>query len=428
MSRPRNRANGEGSIYPYRNGFAAYVWVTKPNGKKARKYVYGKTRDEVHDKWVKLQTKARKGPVATKVPKVADYSIGWLEEVVRPNLAPTTYTKYESFTRLHITPGLGGKNVDRLSARDVQTWLNKLTVTCQCCAQGKDARRPEKRQRCCALTPKQCCREVLSPGTIRSIRECLRSMLSAAITDELTDRNVAALAKLPHGRARKAKAWTSDQARTFLESARADRDPLYAAYVLVLVLGLRKGEVLGLLWDFVDLATGEVNIVKQLQRISRKLMLRPVKTDASEAPLPMPDLCVTALNLRRQRQQLDKAAAGDMWEASTLRFVFTSRHGAPVDPRNFNRSFTRRCRKAGVPTITVHDARRTCGTLLAALDVHPRVAMEILRHAKFSLTMEIYTQVSSEQTREALKRLGESLKNGESAPEPDDHDDASEAA
>jgi integrase len=57
----------------------------------------------------------------------------------------------------------------------------------------------------------------------------------------------------------------------------------------------------------------------------------------------------------------------------------------------------------------VHDARRTCGSLLADLDVHPRVAMSILRHARFSITMEIYTQVSSKSTREALKRLGESL-------------------
>jgi integrase len=62
-----------------------------------------------------------------------------------------------------------------------------------------------------------------------------------------------------------------------------------------------------------------------------------------------------------------------------------------------------------VRRITVHDARRTCGTLLADLDVHPRVAMAILRHAQFSLTMEIYTMVSSKQTRDALKRLGESL-------------------
>jgi len=57
----------------------------------------------------------------------------------------------------------------------------------------------------------------------------------------------------------------------------------------------------------------------------------------------------------------------------------------------------------------VHDARRTCGSLLADLDVHPRVAMQILRHAQFSITMEIYTQVSSQATRDALKRLGESL-------------------
>jgi hypothetical protein len=40
---------------------------------------------------------------------------------------------------------------------------------------------------------------------------------------------------------------------------------------------------------------------------------------------------------------------------------------------------------------------------------HPRVAMQILRHAQFSLTMEIYTLASSKQTQEALKRLGESL-------------------
>lgn len=57
----------------------------------------------------------------------------------------------------------------------------------------------------------------------------------------------------------------------------------------------------------------------------------------------------------------------------------------------------------------MHDARRTCGSLLADLDVHPRVAMQILRHAKFSITMEIYTEVSNEQTRDALRRLGESL-------------------
>jgi integrase len=74
-----------------------------------------------------------------------------------------------------------------------------------------------------------------------------------------------------------------------------------------------------------------------------------------------------------------------------------------------NRSFDRRIVKADVPQITVLGARRTCGSLLAALDVHPRVAMQILRHSKIGLTMEIYTEVPSASTRDALKRLGQWL-------------------
>jgi integrase len=79
--------------------------------------------------------------------------------------------------------------------------------------------------------------------------------------------------------------------------------------------------------------------------------------------------------------------------------------------RNFSRSFDRRIAKADVPRITVHGARKTCGSLLAALDVHPRIAMQILRHSKIGLTMEIYTEVPSAATRDALKRLGRWLGN-----------------
>jgi integrase len=64
---------------------------------------------------------------------------------------------------------------------------------------------------------------------------------------------------------------------------------------------------------------------------------------------------------------------------------------------------------AKVPVITVHGTRKTCGSLLAALDVHPRVAMQILRHSKIAVTMEIYTEVPSAATREALSKLSQWL-------------------
>jgi hypothetical protein len=66
--------------------------------------------------------------------------------------------------------------------------------------------------------------------------------------------------------------------------------------------------------------------------------------------------------------------------------------GTPIEPRNFNRSFDRCIVAARVPRITVHGTRKTCASLLAALDVHPRVAMRILRHSKIAVTMEIYTK------------------------------------
>ncbi|NLU80315.1 site-specific integrase [Micromonospora sp. HNM0581] len=402
----RTRANGEGSIFPYRNGFAAYVWIIKPDGKRTRKYVYGQTREVVHDKWIKLHQQAKAGPVATRVPTLGDYLTYWHREVVRPNLAPLTCATYETILRLYVIPGLGGKRLDRLQVRDVQTWINEVARACQCCAQGKDARRPELRRRCCALG--RCCGDVPSARTVKDVRGVLRSALNHAATEELVTRNAAALVKLPPVRRRKGRAWTSDEARRFLESARADRDPLYAAYVLILVLGLRKGEVLGLTGDAVDLAAGELSIGWQLQRVGGQLLHRETKTQTSDATLPLPDICAAALDLRQQARKADRDEAGIAWQGSPL--LFTTRYGTPIEPRNFNRSWDARCARAGVRKITVHDARRTCATLLVDLDVHPRVIMQVLRHAEVSVTMEIYSQASSDATREALKRLGESLR------------------
>jgi integrase len=411
----RSRANGEGSIFPYRNGYAAYVWVTTPAGTPKRKWVYGKTRDEVHGKWIKLQTKASQGPVPTTTPTVAEYLAYWLAEVIEPNREPNTYSHYELMSRLHIIPAIGSRRIDRLTVRDVQSWLNKLRDICQCCAQRKDARRPKDSRRCCAIG--QCCESFPSRRTIQAARNTLRAALNHAKGEELLSRNVAEMVKLPTARKqlKRGKAWTVDEARRFLESARTGNDPLYALWVLILVLGMRKGEALGLIWPSIDLGKGEVSLEWQLQRVGRRLIHKQrLKADGSTDVLPLPTICVTALQLRKHDQDNERARALErggrhvgQWRETEL--VFTTRTGRPIEPRAINRRFDARCEKAGVRRIRVHDTRHTCGSLLAALDVHPRVAMQILRHAQISITMEIYTEVPDEATRAALMRLGDEL-------------------
>ena len=209
-----------------------------------------------------------------------------------------------------------------------------------------------------------------------------------------------------------------DEARKFLECSRNENDQLYPLWVLILVLGLRNGEALGLIepddgWQFTDEDTAVIDLEWQLQRVGGHPLTHKqvLKADGSTDTLPLPPICVTALRIAKRNQ--DAARAGD-WPETCIcgekhRVVFTTRNGRPIEPRNINRAFDLRCARYGVRRITVHDTRRTCASLLAALDVHPRVAMAILRHSRIALTMEIYTQVPDKVTRDALRRLSDQL-------------------
>lgn len=416
------RHNGEGSIYPYKNGFAAYVWVNKPDGTRGRKYVYGQEREEVHAKWLKLHQQAKEGPVATKGTTVAKFVAYWLDEIVEPNLTPGTHATYESACRLYIVPGLGRVRLDKLKSTDVQTWLNSVGRTCQCCAQGKDARRSMEKRRCCAI--KKCCGSKASQVQVVQLRRILRAILTCAIEAELITKNVAKQTRLPTVRKKRRTAWTSDEARRFLERTKVHDQRFYAAYVIVLVLGLRKGEVLGLAWDQIDWDgwdkpcgahdqvfcedCREKKVITlrpdfQVQRVGRRLLRREVKSESSESALPLPGIVVGAL-LRHRQALVDKGVSVELGE-----LLFTTASGAAIEPRNFNRFWDRQLAAAGVPDITVHDARRTCATLLRDLDVHPRVAQRILRHAQVAITLDIYTEVTDDATIEALRKLGGSL-------------------
>jgi excisionase family DNA binding protein len=311
-------------------------WVDEYVARRGRKWLYGKTREEVHDRWISLHGRAKTGPVPTKVPTLAEYIAYWLREVVRPNLAPGSYITHEALTRRHIVPGLGAKRLDKLQVCDVQSWLNRTRQICQCCAQGKDARRSEAKQRCCAKG--QCCEEIASSATVTHLRRVLRTVLSQAITDGLVTRNVAAPVKLPPNRRRRGKAWTSEEARRLLESARHDDDPFYAAYVLVLVLGLRKGELLGLAWEDANNDAGELSMSWQLQRLGRRLVRRETKTDTSDSALPLPDICVTALRALHKETKDRLVVVGPDWEGNSSIFTtpIGTPVGTPVEPRNFN--------------------------------------------------------------------------------------------
>jgi integrase len=154
----------------------------------------------------------------------------------------------------------------------------------------------------------------------------------------------------------------------------------------------------------VNVDDGTMRVRQQLQRVGGELVLVTVKTRRSDRVVPLPDSCVQALRRRKAAQAADRLAAGERWIETDL--VFTTRHGTPIEPRNFARTFEELREQAGVRRIRLHDTRHTCATLLAAAGTHPRTIMAVLGHSQIAVTMNIYTHVTTEDQRAAVGPVG----------------------
>ncbi|MFI0410247.1 tyrosine-type recombinase/integrase [Actinomadura sp. 3N508] len=233
----------------------------------------------------------------------------------------------------------------------------------------------------------------------------LGAALTRAMREELITMNVARLTTFPPAPSRKNKPWTADEARAFLTAARTE--PLYPAFVLLMVYGLRRGEVLGLGWDELDLDELSMSVCWQLQRIDGKLTRTPVKTDAGDRGLPVLPIIYEGFIELAERQMFAQRRAGDSWLETGL--VFTTRNGGPIEPRNLSRAFERISERANLRRIRLHDLRHLTATLLKKLGVPPRDAAAILGHAKISTTLEIYTDSDMEDHRKGLAKLAKEL-------------------
>ncbi|GLW51545.1 hypothetical protein Stsp02_72060 [Streptomyces sp. NBRC 14336] len=243
---------------------------------------------------------------------------------------------------------------------------------------------------------------------VQAARDALRAALTHAVSEELIAKNVASLVKVPKPRRRRTKPWSVAETSQFLTDAAARDDHLFAAWVLVPCLGLRRGEVLGLTWKSVDFERGELYVDHQIQRAGRQILHRETKTEESDDFLPLPALCLKALRMRRAQQIGDRKASGELWQNSHD-LVFTTKYGTPIEPGNLTRMFALRARRAGLRVIPLRNTRHTCSSLLVALKVHPKVAQRILRHSQITMTMEVYAEASEEEVRTAIGRLSDAM-------------------
>jgi integrase len=240
----------------------------------------------------------------------------------------------------------------------------------------------------------------LSKRTVEYIHTVLHAALKQAVRWELVPRNVTEAVDPPRPNNKERPTFTLEQARLLLEAARGDR--FEALYVLAIHTGMRRGELLGLSWDDVDLEKGLLH-VRQALAPDGKSFGYP-KTAKGRRRLRLTSETVDALKKHRIAQNEERLRQGSSWRDHGL--VFCSMVGTPMSPDNLvRRSYKPLLNRAALPQIPFHCLRHTFATLMMP-NGHPKVVQEMLGHSRVSTTLDIYSHASQDMQDEAVRRFG----------------------
>ncbi|HAA80517.1 MAG TPA: site-specific integrase [Thermoanaerobacter sp.] len=367
----KKRGNGEGTIYQRSDS----LWVGQitigydpATGKPKRKSFYGKTRKEVADKITQALQDVRKGTYIepTQI-TLGEWLDKWLTEYKKGQLKPSTYDSYETLINVHIKPALGKIKLVKLQPHMLQSFYNQKLENGR--TDGKGG---------------------LSTRMVRYLHVIIRQALQQAVKEGLLTRNVADATNPPTIKNKQIRPLTEEELLRFFEVAKDDR--LFAAYVVAATTGLRRGELLGLCWDSVDLEQGIITVKRQLLVLKEGLKLEETtKSKSGKRNITLTDDAIRELKAHRKRQLQEKLLFGEAYQDNGL--VFCKEDGSPLDPREFTKRFQRLLEKAGLPKVRLHDLRHTHASLLLARGVHPKVVQERLGHSSITITLDLYSHL-----------------------------------
>ena len=355
----KRRGHGEDAIYfaADKNRYIGAVSVGfGPDGKRLRRKVSGKTKQEVREKLRALHAELNVGLQPSAGYTVRAAVEDWLEHGLSGRSARTVQLYWDGVRPL--TDRLGARPLRKLSAADVRSALSALS-------------------------------DQLSTRSLQIAHNCLVRAIRHAEADDLVGRNVAALVRPPAGsEGRPSKALSVEQAQQLLRAAAGERPggdphPLHAYVVLLLTTGLRPEEARALRWDHVDLEAGTVAVWRSDRAGG------DTKTPKSRRTLRLAQIAVNALRQRKAAQAADRLKAGELWHDTGL--VFTTTIGTMLDQHNVRRAFRQITKAADLGEDWVpRELRHTFVSIMSAGGVPVEEIARLAGHQQTSTTELVY--------------------------------------
>lgn len=365
---PRRRANGEGSVRKLPS--ERYQWRLTlgwaADGRQLTKCGTEPTRTAAAKALAAAITDRDRGllpdPNAMTVER---WLRSWLP-LARRKLAPATHANYVHLAERHIYPVLGHLLLQGLKPSHVRELYTGLVD------------------------------RGYSKSVLRQVRAILRGALHDALLDEIVHRNVAELAQLPQAKPeREGRALHATETRVFLAQAMTHR--LGVIFEVAVATGLRRGELCGLRWAFVNLELGTIQVRENLPMVGGRPTPGLLKTKSSLRDVPLAPETLSLLQVHRARQIEERAALGLPFDPGE--HVFTRPDGSRLNPDHITKLARAIARKAGLGSVRLHDLRHTNTSLLLRHRVPPEIVSRQLGHSRVEFTLNRYRHIFADEGR-----------------------------
>jgi integrase len=387
-------------------------------GKRLRRFVRGKTKQEVKDKLNDLHEEIRAGIYTPATYTVKQCVMDWLDSL---ELDPHTMATYRGQAEKWIYPKIGAKKLADFKAtdadrffREVAKVLGKSSLVKIKSTLVRSIRRAQKYE----LIGK-------NVGELVDLPQGQPGHPSRAMTEEQASRVLQAASGQPTGYVNVVKVsqgkyaathaasetgelacgtWTrlgaplteigTDLAATTCRFCRAelglDADAaanrrLEALFVLSITLGLRPGELRKLAWDHVDLNNEIIHVWRSASRTG------DVKTPKSKRSLMLPKRATIALQAHKKRQAAERLAAGEAWQDNNL--VFCHEDGRMYSSRSLNWRFSKMTKRAGIGHWHAHEGRHTAVSIMSSNGVPLQEISDTVGHKSTHVTETVYRHV-----------------------------------
>ena len=308
------------------------------------------------------------------------YLRSWLDQLPSTGRRPTTVAGYRGLVERHALPVIGAVRLGELGPLHIDAIYRAMH------AAGLSAR------------------------TIRFLHAVLGRAFADAERKGLIARNPVRGSTPPSAasaRAPEQTVWTPDELRRFL-TATADHHH-GTLFRLAALTGLRRGEVLGLARDALDLDVGRLVVRQALVEVKGELVTSEPKTARSRRTVDLDAGTVAALRAHRAEQHRIRLLAGPGWAACGL--VFVSPDGTPYKAESISQAFERAVRRTDLPRIRFHDLRHTHATHLLASGANARLVSERLGHSSVAFTLDTDGHVLPGQQASAVAAVAALVEN-----------------